>query len=291
VAGEVPEAEVLRLVEGHGRDALVALGAELATSRVSTDCSRDYGRAWDWYRTATEAQKDLLPALSEDLLRAAIWAARRGELLEEALSRGGTVNDTSTALRQADAAEARKRGKACRNQQDALLRIIAGGHPALVALVDGAFGTAPDDKALSDSIARQVALGRQWLASTDAGIVERRRKTRLGAELLDRNAALAEEVRDKGAAAESTRVLTGVTQSDVDYWDGVNLTIYRRIVEIFEAGRDSDPTILRLSPIALRRYFSFRRRKSSEAGSDTGGGDTGGGDAGTGGDGTSVGAP
>lgn len=290
LVGDVSEAAVLRLVEGYGRDELVVLGAEYATSRISKDCSRDYGRAWDWYATATEEQKDLLPALSVDLLRTAIWAARRGEVLDEAFSHGGTVNDTTDATRQAEAIEARKRGKACRNQQDALLRTVAGGHAALLALVDGALGTAPDDKALADSIARQVALGRTWLASTDPGIVERRAGTRLRAELLDRHAALAEEVRDKGAAAEATRTLVGVTQADVNYWDGINLTLYRRIVEIFEAGRDSDPTILRLSPIALRRFFSFRRRKS-EGGGDTGGegGDTGGGggddtggDAGTG---------
>ena len=57
-----------------------------------------------------------------------------------------------------------------------------------------------------------------------------------------------------------------MTQGEVDLWDGINLTLYERIVEIFDAARESDPTIPRLTPMALRSYFRQGKKRPKGSG-------------------------
>jgi hypothetical protein len=51
-----------------------------------------------------------------------------------------------------------------------------------------------------------------------------------------------------------------VAQADVDYWDGINLALLGQLIDLFEAGHQTDPTVPRLVSIALRSYFSPNKK-------------------------------
>ncbi|HEX2573748.1 MAG TPA: hypothetical protein VH877_29635 [Polyangia bacterium] len=78
-------------------------------------------------------------------------------------------------------------------------------------------------------------------------------------------------MKSAGDAAESTRPIAPVTQGTVDLWDGINLTLYEQIVDIFAAGRESDPTIPRLGPKSLRRFYRQVRKTGPKSTPTTGG--------------------
>jgi hypothetical protein len=270
-AGPATDEEVMSHIEGHSPTELVDMGADVATSRINTDCARDYGQAFDFWLTASEDQKDAMPGMSDDLLRIAIYAARRGQLLEEQLERGSDQGEALQDRRRAVASAVRQDAKARRNQLRSSLAVVVAGDAGLVLELRAAYGTASDATHLANSLKNLAALGRRLLVSTDPKIIARRSRTRLTTEHLTKAEAMAEDMKTTGAAAESTRPIAPVTQGTVDLWDGINLTLYEQIVDIFAAGRESDPTIPRLGPKALRRFFRQARKTGpkSPGGTDT----------------------
>lgn len=258
--GEATEEEAFTLIEGFDRNELIAWGADVATSRIDTDTARDYGRALDFWLVATDDQKDALLGMSDRLLRIAVWAARHGQLMAQAQARGQAGGAAAQNERRVGAGQLRKQAKARRNQLKALLLHIVAGDAELRSRVENAYGTASTPADLGKSLQDLAALGLELLKSIQPGIVARREGV-LKEEVLVRAATMATDAARKGEEAESARQATEVTQGEVDLWDGINLAIYEQILDVFEAGRESDATIIRLSPVATRRVLGRQRRK------------------------------
>jgi hypothetical protein len=262
--GEATESEVFMVIEGYDRNELIAWGADVSTSRIDTDTARDYGRALDFWQVATEEQKDALLGMSDKLLRIAIWAARHGQLMAQAQARGQAGSAAAQSERRVGASQLRKQAKARRNQLKALFLSIVAGDAELRSRVENAYGTASTSANLGKSLQDLAALGRELLQSTHPGIVARREDGRLTEAVLAKVETMATEAARRGEEAESPRQATEVTQGEVDLWDGINLAIYEQILDIFEAGRESDATIIRLSPVATRRVLGRQRRKPKQ---------------------------
>ncbi|HEX2570559.1 MAG TPA: hypothetical protein VH877_13470 [Polyangia bacterium] len=258
--GPATEEEVFLLIEGYDRNELIDWGADVATSRIDTDTARDYGRALDYWQTASKEQKRALLGMSDKLLRIAIWAARHGQLLAQAHARGQSGSAAAQSERRVGATQIRKQAKARRNQLKALLLTVVAGDAELRSRVDHAYGTASTPATLGKSLQDLAALGQELLASDQPGIKARREGV-LEAEILTETTAMATDAMRKGEEAESAQQVTEVTQGTVDLWDGINLAIYERILDIFDAGREADATIIRLSPVATRRVLGRQRRK------------------------------
>jgi hypothetical protein len=139
-----------------------------------------------------------------------------------------------------------------------------------------AYGTAADADQLANSVKNLAALGRRLLTSHDPKIIARHKKTSLTLEKLAQAEIMARDMKVAGEAAESVRPLAPVTQGMVDLWDGINLTLYEQIVDIFTAGRESDPTIPRLGPKALRRFYRQTRKTGPKPTSGAGAPSSGG---------------
>ena len=266
--GPATEEEVFSLIEGYDRNELIDWGADVATSRIDTDTARDYGRGLDFWRVATEDQKDALLGMSDKLLRIAIWAARHGQLLAQAHAQGQSGSAAAQSERRVGAGQLRKQAKARRNQLKALLLTIVAGDAELRSRVDNAYGTASTPATLGKSLRDLVALGRELLQSTNPGIVERRQDSQLNEEVLVRAATMATDATRKGEEAESPQQATEITQGEVDLWDGINLALYEQILDVFEAGRESDATIIRLSPVATRRVLGRQRSRKPKEGTE-----------------------
>ncbi|AUX24988.1 uncharacterized protein SOCEGT47_055290 [Sorangium cellulosum] len=259
--GEATVEEVRAYVGGVEKADLVREGRAVATSRIDRDAARLYGKADAFLRKATEAQRDALLGLSDDLLRVAIWAARHGSRLAAARDGSKAKAGSAKAAREAAADAARRKGRGVREQLTTALRILSGGEPRLLKKIDGAYGVAPDAGKLATSLAALVKVGRALLADTSAAAEQRRKGTRLDAAKLDEIEALAGEIRKAGDAAAAVTASASVDQTEVDTWDGMNLLLLEMIIDLFDAGHLVDPSVPRLVPISLGRYFSPRRTK------------------------------
>ena len=181
------------------------MGADVATSRIDTDTSRDYGRALDFWTGATAEHKDALLGLSDDLLRIAIGAARRGQLLAQTRARARSGSATAQDQRRAIADAARRSAKARRNQLYALYTVIIGGDPELSEALAGAYGSAAEDGPLVHALIDLSALGRRLLANTHPGLARRRDRTRISTALLAEVDALAADFERRAAEAGRRR--------------------------------------------------------------------------------------
>jgi hypothetical protein len=243
--------EAIAYVDGYDKNALVAEGRKVSTSRITTDGARLYGQAYDFLESATGELLDHVPAFSKDFLRIAVWAAGEGERRFEAL--GGTASDQAAKQAAGRAAldKLTTQAEVKRDQLHTALQSFAAGDGALVAAADAAYGTVA---ALGDAIRNQTALVRTWRTSGSNSVKTKVKGSRLTAAWLDAADAIAKEWDEASAAAGASRSRGTVTQADVDYLDGVNLTLLDTLVRWFDAGHSGDAGVPRLTYNALRSH-------------------------------------
>lgn len=258
--GEASEAEVMGLLD-QDREELRALGATVATPRIETDAARIYGRISDVWRARSAEQRKALVGLSEDLLRIAVAAARRGSELHTA--RTEAIEKTSAELRR-DSAEAdtlRAQGLARREQIHRSLRFIAGGDRTRLADVKTAYGLSEDNKQLGASLKALAGLGRSFLG--DSKVRSRAGLVGVGEPFLEAVEQLAEQLA-RAPLTTGVRAKGEIEQPLVDLWDGVNLVLLKHVLAAWEAARSLDPTLPSLYPISLQGVGPFRRASSAK---------------------------
>ncbi len=120
-------------------------------------------------------------------------------------------------------------------------------------------------KTIGDSLDALAKIGRGMLKAPSPALEARLAEARLTKGYLDETALLAKDVRAAGEVAGAVASGAAVAQTEVDYWDGINLHFLGTFIDVFEAGNEVDPTIPRLFPISLRTYFVPYGTKSAPA--------------------------
>lgn len=263
--GAATEAEVGEYIEGMTKASLIEAGAEVATNRIDKDTARLYGKAADFFDQAKEEQLDVLLGVSPDLLRIAVWAAHQGSARAEAREKGMARAGASKQARGGAAEAVRARAVARRKSLRAGLRVLAAGDPATLTTIEAAYGNIASPKATGDALEALAKVGREMLKNPSAGLASRLKTSRLTKALLDDTQELARDVRATGDAAGAVASIATVPQTEVDYWDGINLYFLGTFMDVFESGNEVDPTIPRLVPISLRKYFTPARRTPEAA--------------------------
>jgi hypothetical protein len=253
--GEANEEQVSKFVWGRSNEELVAAGQQVSTNRITTDATRLYGYSTDFYEGATEDQLDVMPSLSLDLLRVGVWSAIKGNQLFKARRAGRSdATDTQTTL-DAVAEEKRTRALALRGVLYQLLKTIAAGSTDWTTKIDQAYGTYGKTEEAVKSLEGLEKLAREMLTDPTPELKAIIDTTRLSIAWLDRFHQAAEAFKEAAQKAGAVAAAPAVTQGKVDYWDGINLVLLKRVIDIFDAGHDADPTIPRLIPISLRNLF------------------------------------
>ena len=242
---------------------LIAVGTQVATPRISTDCARLYGQALDLLAHATAAQKAALLGVTPNLLRLCVFAAHHGDERYTARQQGLGLTKAQQVSRQTLASEVLSRGSGRRDQLRALFLVIVGSEPTWSERIHAAYGTAKSPAELSQALLDLGALGKELLGSRDAGISERRKDSGLSSTLLDEIAKLVKDVKALGGAAQSAREIAPISQSDVDLWDGLNLLLLEQVMSLFNTAHELEPSIPRLTPISLRSYFHSGPKKAA----------------------------
>lgn len=262
--GAATEAEVFALID-RDRASLIADGAQVATPRIDTDCARVYGRASDFYKTATPEQRRALRGFSADLVRLVVWAARHGQQLYEQRRLADSAGTARQEQRQTQATVLRQQALTKRQQLTALLRLAAGGNAQHLADIVRAYGRISTPEELAQALAELVKLAQKFAAASDAALKRRAATAGLDATYLEECAALARRVADQLKTAEATREAPFVSQADIDLWDGVNLHLLGSVIELFAVANQIEPTVPRLAPISLRSWFVPARKAKPAA--------------------------
>ena len=252
--GEATADEVFARVDREPL-ALVDAGSQVATTRIDTDCARLYGRAGDFYKSASPQQRQALRGFSPELLRLALWSARHGQELFEQRRLASDAGASRQEQRQVQAQALRQQAMARRDQLAALLRLAAGGNAQHTAEITRAYGRIASPEELAQALEDLTELGRRYLGGSDAALARRAAAAGLETAYLDQTAELAETARSQLRTAEAPREAAAGSQSEVDLWDGVNLFLLESIIELFDVANQVDPTVPRLVPLALRSWF------------------------------------
>jgi hypothetical protein len=252
------------------RDALIAHGADIASSRIMADVPRIYGLAHAVWVKATPEQRDALVGFSPDLLSVAVDRALALRELTSEVDDAGHADSAAVKVSANAATSAFARGLPRRDHLHGVLRTVAGADEELRSRIEVAVGTAEDAEALAKGMKRLVVIGREILHHKKGPLALRAKAARLSSGYLDDIDALADEVKSTGRAATGRATSKKAAQGDVDFLDGVNLHLLSMIISAFEAAHDVDPSIPRLTPIATRRALGKSRAKKKAEGAEEG---------------------
>jgi hypothetical protein len=249
--GDATLDEATGLLDGHDKTDLVSEGREVVTTRISIDTARNYGIAYDFLARATDDELDHVPAFSRNLLRVAVWLAAEGDARYATLASQKTGAKTQQGQAGAAAATAAPQVAAKRDQLKVALASFAGGDKVLLTAAAGAYGSVAD---LGGAVRAQTTLVRSWKRKGAAGVKARIAKSRMTDAWLDAADKMATAYASAEEAAGATRTQPTVSQSDVDYIDGMNLELHAMIVSQFAAGHAADPGIPRLTYSSLLNH-------------------------------------
>nr|MBK7067739.1 hypothetical protein [Deltaproteobacteria bacterium] len=246
--GGADESGARALVRGYTDEDLIELGRRVATPRITTDGRRLYGVVLDAVGRLTPAQRALLPTVTDRRIAASVGALAHGRDLHQRREVELGLRKTGKESAEADATALRDRARALRAQlQDVLVNLL-GERPE----IEAAAGTISTGATLSTALENLLelletkVLGTEHRAELQPGSYGKReiasiRKTATETRRLD----------DRAAAVQGVAELP---QSEVDLWDGINLTLLDRMVTAFERGHDLDPAIPRLTYLSLRTW-------------------------------------
>lgn len=256
--GPATPEEVDFALEGADLVKLADDGASVSTRRITRDGARIWGTISGFLDRATPAQRALIPAITRNFLRVAIWSTFHGQELYE--SRRGVQKDVTTLRvgRTADSDDLRRRASGHRDVLYTGLLVLAGKKPKLRGRIEQVYNKNSQPAQVATSLRDLVKLGREVLADISPGALHRRRDSLIDEDFLVTGEALANEVATLGEVVEALSARPPVLQEELDLWDGRNLAFIEMAMESFEAGRTLDPSLPRIFPIALRSFFSHK---------------------------------
>ncbi|MBK8693526.1 MAG: hypothetical protein IPN17_14845 [Deltaproteobacteria bacterium] len=246
--GGADESGARALVRGYTDEDLIELGRRVATPRITTDGRRLYGVVLDVVGRLTPAQRALLPTVTDARIAASVGALAHGRNLHQRREVELGLRKTGKESAEADATALRDRARALRAQLQDVLVDLLGERPE----IEAAAGTISTGASLSTALENLLELLETKVLGTEhraelqpgsygKGEIASIRKTATETRRLD----------DRAAAVQGVAELP---QSEVDLWDGINLTLLARMVTAFERGHDLDPAIPRLTYLSLRTW-------------------------------------
>lgn len=261
--GEASDEELQAHFSGSDAAELVAWGATVATARINRDGWRILGQARDTLAQASEEQLDHLAAISTETLRLAAHAIARADALHAQQTARQQATSAGAAERQAAFEAIKASVIARRDVLFGVLRAVAADAEPYRGRITRAYSKAQDAESLADTLKALCNVGDDLLASTDAGIVQRRKTTRLRPQLLASVRTQAEQAATAAREQDKTNA-SPVTQAQVDLFDGYALALLDEVVGAFERGHHADPTIPRIALYTLRNVLRPPRGKEPQ---------------------------
>ncbi|TAK24033.1 MAG: hypothetical protein EPO40_24835 [Myxococcaceae bacterium] len=246
--GGANESGARALIRGYTDEDLIDLGRRVATPRIITDGRRLYGIVLDVISRLTPAQRALLPTVTDARIAASVGALAHGRDLHQRREVELGLRKTGRESAEADATALRDRARALRAQLQEVLVDLLGERPE----IDAAAGTISTGATLSTALENLLELLETKVLGT-----EHRAELQPGSYGKSEIASIrktAAETRRLDERAAAVQGVAEVPQSEVDLWDGINLTLLDRLVTAFERGHDLDPAIPRLTYLSLRTW-------------------------------------
>jgi hypothetical protein len=261
---DVTEKDVMIFVSRYSQQTLVDMGDDVRTSRITTDGTRLYGISMDFITKATADQKKAVRGLSLAMVKAAIWSMIHGDDLYNARRKAKSKKQNTQTELAAAAEEQRENVLAERKVLISTLNVLAAGDPVWVTRIINAQGSIATPESLSQSIEDLSDVTKKMLDDTTPDMVGRRRILEISDDWttdLDDLGKAVETYVETATEAGSATTTALVSQAEVDYWDGINLVLFCLILDIHESGHRKDPSVPRLVPISLYKWYTSSARK------------------------------
>lgn len=262
--GPATEQETRIELEGYTNEDFIAKGRRIGTPRLAKELARNYGQFVDWFNSATTTiqQKEYLGFVGLDWLRIAAFAGRQAEIQQDEFARGGSEKAATKNVRSAKADEAMETVKYTRERLYTALLNVAAGLAIWRARVDAAY-TTPDTKVpMTDAVDALCTIAEKMLAEPTSGMVIRLARNNITAANIQKWRQLAQSARIAKQEADAVAPSPAVTQTDIDIWDGIAITLFEQFVNAVEDARRLDAAIPAPSIIGLRNWFGRRAPKS-----------------------------
>jgi hypothetical protein len=233
------------------------IGADYDSGKILTDLLVWCGIAHDTWENATASQRDALAGYDHGLVRVLL---HKGHELLLKNQQFAAQKGAQRGLLDRDEAEAdrlRAQALSTRRRLRTILRSVVRVAPAQLTIeeVDAAFGTGADDAQRAQSLEALARLAERVMAERNSPGAKRLTRGRIDAAYVTALRTLAADVRSAGDRVSGPRVRTPVVQADIDRLDGECLELMEELFDFFELAHEIDPSIPRLVPLALRRYF------------------------------------
>lgn len=246
--GGADETGAHALIRGLTDDDLIALGRRVATPRITTDARRLYGIALDTIDRLTASQRGRLPTVTDHRLAASIGALAHGDDLRERREAELGLRSTRRDAAVVDAAAARAQAIALRGQLQEVLVDLLGERPE----IEAAAGSASTGESLSNALENLLSMLEAKVLATE--LHDELRPGSYDERERDSIRRVAKDLRHLDERAAAVQGVAQIPQSEVDLWDGINLTLLDRLVTAFERAHALDPAIPRLAYQALRTW-------------------------------------
>ena len=258
--GPADPALMTRMLTGINDADLVALGADISSSRVLTDTTRIYGIVYDYWQRASTVQRRRLRGFTLQKLAVAVEQAHLLEQMQGRKRTKKSSDGTTRATLDTASKYTRASGLTLRDQAANALRDAAGQNPVLRQEVLTSIGVADSPEAVALGLGNLAKVLRRWLGSGDEVLLARLETAALDEEYAVELVQAEQEIL---AAATAARLRpSDTTQGEIDRLDGINLMLLGEIVRAFEHAHNIDPTIPRPALIATRRIFNRNTKKA-----------------------------
>ncbi|HEX2573651.1 MAG TPA: hypothetical protein VH877_29140 [Polyangia bacterium] len=254
--GPATPAEVNLSLEGANLVKLADDGARFSTRRITRDGARIWGTISGFLDRATPEQRALIPAITDNFMRVAVWSTYHAQELSE--SRQGIQKDVTTLRvgRTIGSDDLSRRAGGHRDVLYSGLLVLAGKKADLRGRIEQVYSKSSEPARVATSLRDLTRLGREVLADPSPGALHRRQGSLIDENFLAAGEALANEVATLGEVAGALPARPPVLQEELDLWDGRNLAFIEMAIDAFEAGRTLDPSLPRIYPITLRSFFN-----------------------------------
>ncbi len=243
----------------------VEWGKQVATPRIAKNALHILCDAYSFLSSATDEQLELLAAVNDETLKLATSAVLRARELYDSRRQQLTGSHEQTAKLHDASDQGREQAVSQRNVLHGVLTKIIKGVEPWQGRLEAAYSKAEDDASLAATMEKMVQEGRTLLKEKkDAGIVARRRTTRLSASWLDKMAAVGAERQRHAAEPVGVNPAPGISPADVDLRDGWALMLLDDIATAFDHAHDADPTVPRIDVRGLRSALRPRSGKAAQ---------------------------
>lgn len=260
--GTAERVAILGFLLGLDDAGVIALGTNIAASRIVADGTRLLGEATDFLSVATDDQRALLsPPVNDEFMCAAATCIATIDTLDRGITRRKSRRAATQKAGTSELERTMLSARARRKLYQKKIVAMAGGDTAWKQRINGACGAATTLTAMADTIDTLASEGRALAKEAAA----KGAKALVPAATFTAMTAYAKQLRETSKTTEGVASKLGVRKGELGWWSGAGVWFLQTLVDMFKAAHDVDVVVPKLSFNSLRTALAPHPAKRKAA--------------------------